>query len=123
MCVRVVHSFSMTQEALNRAIGKALADRRRAAGMRQADVAQSVGISRSSLANIEKGRQALSIFLLYQVADALDVGDPRTLLPRSIPSSRKKDAEVVNIPIGEASAALSDEELAEVTAVVSKTVG
>ncbi|GLK53428.1 hypothetical protein GCM10017621_29360 [Maricaulis virginensis] len=113
----------MTQEALNRAIGKALADRRRAAGMRQADVAQSVGISRSSLANIEKGRQALSIFLLYQVADALDVGDPRTLLPRSIPSSRKKDAEVVNIPIGEASAALSDEELAEVTAIVSKTVG
>lgn len=112
----------MTQEALNRTIGKALAERRRAAEKRQADVARECGISRSSLANIEKGRQSLSLFLLYQIAEALDVADPRSLLPKGVPAERHPPTSSPPVHIRAGSESLSEAQLAQVADVVSKTV-
>lgn len=48
--------------------------------MSQAAIAPSVGLSRTSVANIERGRQRMSIHLLMDFARALDV-KPCTLLP------------------------------------------
>lgn len=42
------------------------------AGIRQAELARRVGISRSHLANIEKGKQP-SLFVAMKIADALGV--------------------------------------------------
>lgn len=74
-----------TIEILNRQVGKALAERRRKVLKRQQDVADECGISRSSLANIEKGRQAVSLGLLYKLSETLEVADARKLLPSRLP--------------------------------------
>lgn len=50
--------------------------------MSQAALAKAVGLSRTSITNIERGRQPVNIHTLYAMADilGLDVGD---LLPPS----------------------------------------
>ncbi|MGW3608965.1 helix-turn-helix domain-containing protein [Micromonospora sp. NPDC005163] len=45
---------------------------REAAGLRQADLADLVGVSRASIANIEAGRQDTTVTVLLTLADALD---------------------------------------------------
>ena len=48
--------------------------------MSQADIAPGVGLSRTSVANIERGRQRMSLHLLMEFARALEV-EPCDLLP------------------------------------------
>lgn len=71
-------------EMMNRQIGRALAERRREARKRQEDVAGACGISRSSLANIENGRQPVSLALLYKISNVLNVEDARSFLPKRL---------------------------------------
>jgi transcriptional regulator with XRE-family HTH domain len=53
-------------------IGARIRDLRKDRGLRQADLAQILGLSRSSVANIEAGRQGqISLTHLQQIADAL----------------------------------------------------
>lgn len=52
-------------------IGHRIAELRHAAGIRQEDLAEKIGLSRSSVANIEIGRQELSITHLQNIADVL----------------------------------------------------
>ena len=66
--------------ALYRRIGGAIKATRQARGLTQAQIADAVGVLRTSVANIEAGRQRLPIDLLYDIADALRC-DPRELLP------------------------------------------
>jgi transcriptional regulator with XRE-family HTH domain len=53
------------------AVGKELRDRRLAVGKRQEELAEMVSLSRSSIANVEAGRQALPIHHLVDIAEAL----------------------------------------------------
>ena len=54
--------------------------------MTQARLGWLVGLSRTSITNIEKGRQQVSLHQLYRIADALDIA-PDLLLPtRSAPT-------------------------------------
>ena len=57
--------------------------RKRHAGgsLTQAELAERVDVSRSSIANIEQGRQQAPIHILVQIAEALGVS-PGELLPR-----------------------------------------
>jgi transcriptional regulator with XRE-family HTH domain len=48
--------------------------------MDQAGLARRIGLSRSSVTNIEQGRQNLSLHMFYAIADALNL-HPRDLLP------------------------------------------
>lgn len=54
-------------------LGKQIRAVRKAFGMAQADVASAVGISRSSLANIEAGRQGVYAHQLVRMAAVLNV--------------------------------------------------
>ena len=63
-------------------IGAAVRRARDRAGLTQEDVAKRVGFKRTSLANIESGRQRLPIATLYDLADALGV-QATSLLPRN----------------------------------------
>jgi len=70
---------------LYRLIGEAIREQRRNGGTRltQQELADSTGgkIRRSTLANIEVGKQQISLYQLYLVAAALGV-QPTELLPR-----------------------------------------
>ena len=57
--------------ALYMAVGAAVRAQRDLRGLKQEDLAQIVGLSRASVANIEGGRQAVPIHMLAEIAEAL----------------------------------------------------
>lgn len=59
--------------ALYRAVGLRIRERRDALGMTQATLAHDAGISRSSLANLERGRQQIPLHVVLALAEALNV--------------------------------------------------
>lgn len=63
-------------------IGVKISTERRKVKLRQADLADEVGLSRTSIVNIEQGRQSIQIDTLYAIARTLDVTVDK-LLPLS----------------------------------------
>lgn len=85
----------MTKEEVNRSLGKIVAAYRRKQGMSQLRLAQAVDLSRTSIANIECGRQALLTAQLFQFASALNT-TPSEILAKveaEFNESVPKDAE------------------------------
>lgn len=71
----------MSDEAVNRRVGAAIRFQRvKKLRITQERLAEIVGISRPSIANIESGRQQLTVVQLVRFADALRVS-PSELLP------------------------------------------
>ncbi|MDY7092610.1 MAG: helix-turn-helix transcriptional regulator [Acidobacteriota bacterium] len=64
--------------------GQRLAQARRRSGreLTQHELAERIGLSRSSLANIERGRQRVHLHVLVRLAEALEM-PPSELLPTS----------------------------------------
>jgi len=54
-------------------IGRAIQRRRIVLSMRQEDLAAAVGLSRTSMANIEAGNQRSSVHVFVQIANALSI--------------------------------------------------
>jgi transcriptional regulator with XRE-family HTH domain len=63
-----------TEARFNVGLGDKIRNRRREAGLVQAQLAQMVGLSRGSVTNIEAGTQAPPPYRLALIADALRVG-------------------------------------------------
>lgn len=61
-------------------MGKLIRARRKKLELTQDDLAQRVHLKRTSITNIEKGRQKIQIHTLFDLAVALEV-EPATLLP------------------------------------------
>lgn len=70
----------MEVHGLYRHIGRRIQQFRTERHLSQDELARMVGISRTSVVNIEKGRQRLPIHTLWEIAGALHV-DPHALLP------------------------------------------
>ncbi|TCW64252.1 helix-turn-helix transcriptional regulator [Burkholderia sp. SRS-25] len=85
--------------------GRALRERRIKANLTQDDVASKVGLGRTSVTNIEKGRQQVSLHMLYQLADAVDA-EPSSLLP---PRSESKEKSELPAELESSLAKLGDE--------------
>jgi transcriptional regulator with XRE-family HTH domain len=68
----------------NQALGRRLAAARRAAEMRQSDLAAKLGVSQQTLSALEKGRTRCAPLLLELVARELNVS-LRYLLPKAQP--------------------------------------
>jgi len=62
-------------------VGKSIRQAREAKGLSQAQLAAFVGLSRTSITNIEKGRQKFLLHTLAEIAATLGV-EPHTLFPR-----------------------------------------
>ncbi len=62
----------------------------------QDSLARRVGLSRTSVTNIEKGRQQLPLHMLYAFADALGV-EPIALLPDKKQLSQQGKRVVINL--------------------------
>ena len=77
------HKHCMKPESIYQHIGAVIRTRRNALKPRltQEALAQRVGISRASLANIETGRQNVLVHQLYALADALSLDPSDFLLP------------------------------------------
>lgn len=67
-------------EAFYRLLGGAIRRRRNAIGMTQATVASRAGLLRTTVANIERGRQAVLVHQLVDIARVLGSA-PESLLP------------------------------------------
>lgn len=61
-------------------IGSRIRAARLERGLSQAALAEGVGLARTSITNVERGRQRIQVHTLIDIASALDA-DPRSLLP------------------------------------------
>jgi len=61
--------------------GRRLRSARKAANLTQEALAERVGLSRTSITNIEKGRQHVSLHMLFSLANAIGI-KPLELLPQ-----------------------------------------
>lgn len=84
----------MTENGIYEAFGKALATRRKELGLTQAKLAMRVGMSRASIANIERGRQNVLLHHVYHLADALEIARISDLLPAPVRPQKRDDMEV-----------------------------
>jgi transcriptional regulator with XRE-family HTH domain len=78
----------MEKELIYEALGEKIRRARAVRAMRQADLARRVGLSRTSITNVELGRQGLAIHQLFEFAEALGV-EPCELLPAEWPTQAK----------------------------------
>src|ERR1700730_4089733 len=76
-------SSSMADLEIYRIVGAGLAARRKKLRLKQSEVADQIGLTRASLANIERGRQKLMLHQIYRLASALKVDSINDLLPPS----------------------------------------
>lgn len=62
-----------TKDAFYRLVGERIAQARRRQHLTQKGIAPAVGLSRASVANVEKGRQAVALHVLVKFSQALGV--------------------------------------------------
>lgn len=71
----------MPDMEIYRVLGAKIAHRRKELRLKQAEVAEKIGLTRASLANMEKGRQKIMLHQLYRIAAALSVESILDLVP------------------------------------------
>lgn len=71
----------MILNPINVAFGRGVAQRRDELGLTQAELAGLTGLSRASIASIEKGRQNVLLHQVYDLANALRLHRVGDLLP------------------------------------------
>ena len=64
-------------------IGRVVAKRRGELGLTQSDVAERLGLSRASLANLESGRQRIMVHQLFALVNALQFQSILDLVPQT----------------------------------------
>ena len=80
---------------LYRRLGRTVADRRRTLGLTQSTLAERLGFSRASVANVENGRQRIMVHQLFALANALDLRSILDLIPATwAPSKPLPDIEI-----------------------------
>jgi transcriptional regulator with XRE-family HTH domain len=73
-------------------LGRCIRAARKHAGLTQAELAASISLSRTSVTNIERGRQQILLHTLYDIASTLGI-DPANLLPEMEPKAKESLAE------------------------------
>lgn len=68
------------RDEFNKRFGQLLAKRRKLARVSQEKLAELLGLTRTSVTNIERGRQPIQLHTLYAIADALGI-EPTDLMP------------------------------------------
>lgn len=77
----------MSDTDIYRLLGRNIAAHRAARKLTQAQVAERLGLTRASLANIETGRQRAMLHHIYEIADALELESILDLIPGRRPKS------------------------------------
>jgi len=103
----------MDSKTLYTEVGRRAAARRHVLGRTQVEVAEKMGLSRASLANIEVGRQSLLLHQVYALAAALDLQSLDDLLP-VLPGGSSRPTK-----IGTTGSNLNKKQLSEVDAFIA----
>jgi transcriptional regulator with XRE-family HTH domain len=82
-------------------LGARLREARRRANVTQAGLAQAIGLSRTSVTNIEKGRQPVLVHVVMQLAAALGVQLTDLLPDKSTDATPLEQAEMQHLDLGE----------------------
>jgi transcriptional regulator with XRE-family HTH domain len=85
----------MSDEAIYKAFGQAVATRRKVLNLTQATLAARVGISRASIANIESGRQNVLLHHVYRLVSALEFSKVSDLLPAQPKPATQEDLDMI----------------------------
>jgi transcriptional regulator with XRE-family HTH domain len=73
----------MPDMELYRRLGQTVAKRRRELRLTQSDIAEKLGLSRASLANLENGRQRIMVHQLFALVNALKLKSILDLVPET----------------------------------------
>lgn len=76
-----LYLYGMKADRIYKHLGSRIKALRKALGRTQDQIANQVGMSRASLANIEAGRQKVLVHQLFDFAEALELESPTDLLP------------------------------------------
>jgi transcriptional regulator with XRE-family HTH domain len=79
-------------------MGERLRAKREAFGLTQAEVAEAIGISRTSLTNIECGRQRILVDQLALICGKLRAS-PSDMIPAGAPAPQMSHARLAEIPV------------------------
>ncbi|UGY05760.1 helix-turn-helix domain-containing protein [Bradyrhizobium quebecense] len=71
----------MADLEIYRIVGANLAARRKELRLKQSEVADQIGLTRASLANMERGRQKILLHQIYRLAAALKMNSITDLVP------------------------------------------
>lgn len=115
-CVWNKHATVVQPNPINFAFGRAVAKRREELGMTQTDLSARTGLSRASVASIEKGRQNVLLHHVYDLAQALRCRHVGDLLPARPPLQRREVE--VRVSHGD----MSDRETADVLELIGRFV-
>ncbi|WP_299752360.1 helix-turn-helix transcriptional regulator [uncultured Tateyamaria sp.] len=108
----------MSKNTIYVAFGDNMSSRRKQLNLTQNDLATRTGLSRASIANMERGHQNVAIHHLYAIASALNVAGVSDLLP-SLKTVAKTQEEDDMLPTNEA---LSDTSRASVNDLIRKAL-
>lgn len=81
----MVTCLSMDEASLYKDFGRLVRDHRRRLGLTQEQLADHVGLSRTSITNVEQGRQKVLLHQMFALAESLQIR-PEVLLPARAPS-------------------------------------
>lgn len=76
----ILNEMTVDDDLVYQHVGSRVRTRRTHLGLSQGELANRVNLQRTSITNLEKGRQKVPLHVLYDVAEALDV-EINTLLP------------------------------------------
>ncbi|WP_068874776.1 MULTISPECIES: helix-turn-helix transcriptional regulator [unclassified Phenylobacterium] len=107
----------MERTLINVAFGRAVARRREELGLTQAGLSALVGLSRASIANIEKGRQNVLLHHVYDLAAALKMGRVGDLLP-----ARPQPAKAPQVEVAISDPTVSASAVAQLTDMVTSAL-
>ncbi len=72
-------------DAFYQRLGRAIKEARRRRKLTQAALASAVGLTRTSISNIEKGRQKILLHTFYDIAQAVAVEPAELLVEKGMP--------------------------------------
>lgn len=99
MCGNRVLAVEISTDLVNGLFGSKLASLRRAKGVSQSELGRRMGVSRTTIANLERGVQNVQLHQVFTLAHALDA-DPNALIPswsEVVPENAVLDARVLDI--------------------------
>jgi len=109
----------MNKDRLYAELGRAVLVRRKQLNLTQAAIANKVGISRESVANIEAGRQRVSLHHVYGLADALHLKTIGELIPLSTPKEMKGQTPSLDV----SGDSISGKQLGDVERLMKQALG
>lgn len=80
-------------DAIDREFGRLLKIKREDVSLSQQELASKVGLSRTSITNMEQGRQPVSLKMLYSLASALGTSPTELLPAKSAPAAASAELE------------------------------